>query len=95
MDGLSLHLPQVIPDSYYDISSHGSGYQPFQTSSPWVTRDDSTRGYHQLQTNDYDSSIRFSSNADRRECTAVGATEGLEPPGSDDRTDEARETGEL
>lgn len=93
MDGLSLHLPPVIPDSYYDISNHSSGYQPFQTPTAWVTRDESVRGYHQSQTNDYDTTLRFHGNSDRQNCTIVGSVENLEPTGTEEHSDETRETG--
>jgi len=95
MDGISLHLPPVIPDSYYDISTHGSGYQPFQTTSAWVTRDDGNRGYHQAQTNEYETSLRFPGNVDRRECTAVGSGEGIETADTDEPPESNRGPGEL
>lgn len=93
MDGLSLHLPPVIPDSYYDISNHGSAYQPFQAPSSWMTRDESSRGYHPAQTNDYDTNLRFPGNSDRQECTIVGSEEALDPSGNEERAEETRETG--
>lgn len=60
MEGISLHLPPVIPDSYYDISTHSSGYhQCINTSnSSWTSRDDRVRGYQPLN-NEFETDIRY------------------------------------
>ncbi|XP_052799431.1 DNA-binding protein RFX6-like [Mya arenaria] len=44
MDTLSLHLPPVIPDSYYDIPGTGAGYQAGYETPVWTTRDEGSRG---------------------------------------------------
>lgn len=71
MDGISLHLPPVIPDSYYEISTHNSGYHPYTntTNAPWTSRDDGARGY-QPQGGEFEAhSLRFSTgNTGRQRC---------------------------
>jgi hypothetical protein len=70
MEGINLHLPSVIPDSYYDISTHNAAYHPCinATNSSWTSREDRVRAYQPLN-NEFEPDTRYpTGNTGRHGC---------------------------
>lgn len=93
MDALNIHLPPVIPDSYYDIPNHSnSAYQTSYSTPSWTPRDEPSRSFHN-QAAEFDAQPRCRGNIETREC-AVGHMEVVEAD-PDDVIADVTENGKL